>query len=168
MSRVITGIFTDTSSAAAAVDHLVEKGISREEISVLMSDAIHGHHVELETGSKMPEGATTGGVIGGTLGAILAGVAAASTLAIPGVGILAAGPLVAAAVGLGLGAASGGLIGALVGLGIPEHEAQFFADEVKDGKIMLAVHCDSDKVTDVRKVMTDAGAKKVATNSDDK
>lgn len=167
MTRVVTGIFTDTASAATAVDRLVDSGIARDEISVLMSDAIHGKHVELETKSKAPEGAVTGASIGGTLGAIALGLAAAATLAIPGVNVVAAGPLVAAAVGLGLGAASGGLIGALVGMGIPEHEAKFFADEVKDGKIMLAIHSDSDDVSDVRRIMSDAGAKKVATNSDD-
>ena len=55
--------------------------------------------------------------MGGTLG-LLAGIGA---LAIPGVGpIIAAGPIMGALAGLGVGGAVGGLVGALVGMGIPD------------------------------------------------
>jgi hypothetical protein len=59
--------------------------------------------------------------VGGALG-LLAGIGA---LAIPGVGpLIAAGPIMAALAGLGVGGAVGGLVGALVGMGIPEYEAK--------------------------------------------
>ena len=50
-----------------------------------------------ELGSKAAEGAGVGGAIGGTVGAILAAIAAVgTTIAIPGLGLVIAGPLAAA------------------------------------------------------------------------
>ena len=94
--------------------------------------------------TKAPEGsatgATAGGAVGGTLG-LLAGIGA---LAIPGLGpFIAAGPIMGALAGLGVGAAAGGLIGALVGMGIPEYEAKRYEGRVKDGGILVSVHCDN-------------------------
>ena len=55
-------------------------------------------------------------MVGGGLG-WLAGIGA---LAIPGLGpFIAAGPIMAALAGAGVGGAVGGLTGALVGMGIP-------------------------------------------------
>lgn len=83
---------------------------------------------------------TTGGVVGGTLG-LLAGIGA---LAIPGVGpFTAADPIMGALAGLGVGGAVGGLIGALVGMGIPEYEAKRYEGRIKDGGVLLSVHCDT-------------------------
>ena len=46
--------------------------------------------------------------------------AVGSTIAVPGLGLVVAGPIAAALAGAGAGAAAGGLIGAMVGAGIPE------------------------------------------------
>ena len=37
----------------------------------------------------------------------------------------------------------GGLIGALIGMGIPEYEAKRYEGLVKQGRILLSVHCDN-------------------------
>ena len=51
-------------------------------------------------------------------------------LAIPGIGpFIAAGPLVAALAGVGVGGAVGGIAGALIGMGIPEYEAKRYEGE---------------------------------------
>ena len=55
-------------------------------------------------------------MIGGTLG-WLAGIGA---LAIPGLGFIAAGPIIGAVGGIGTGGLIGGIAGALIGMGIPE------------------------------------------------
>lgn len=61
----------------------------------------------------------------------------------PGVGpLIAAGPIVAALAGVGVGGAVGGIAGALIGMGIPEYEAKRYEGRVKDGGILLSVHCD--------------------------
>src|SRR5580704_9154210 len=45
--------------------------------------------------------------------------------------------------GTGVGGAVGGITGALIGMGIPEYEAKRYEGRVKDGGILLSVHCDS-------------------------
>ena len=65
-------------------------------------------------------------------------------LAIPGIGpFIAAGPIMAAMAGAGVGGAVGGIAGALIGMGIPEYEAKRYEGRVKDGGILLSVHTDS-------------------------
>jgi hypothetical protein len=65
-------------------------------------------------------------------------------LAIPGLGpFIAAGPIMAALAGAGVGGTVGGITGALVGMGIPEFEAKRYEGLVKGGGILLSVHSDN-------------------------
>ena len=84
------------------------------------------------------EGAGVGSAIGGTLGAIVGGIAAIGTsVLIPGLGLVIAGPLAAALAGAGAGGLTGGLVGALVGAGLPEDEAQRYEGDIKNGNIVM-------------------------------
>ena len=118
--------------------------------------------------TKAPEGATTGvaagGAIGGTLG-LLAGIGA---LAIPGVGpFIAAGPIMATLAGLGVGGAVGGLIGALVGMGIPEYEAKRYAGRIKEGGVLLSVHCDtSEEIKEAKELLKQTGAQDISSTGE--
>ena len=105
-----------------------------------------------------------GGTIGGTLG-LLAGIGA---LAIPGVGpFIAAGPIMGALAGLGVGGAVGGLVGALVGMGIPEYEAKRYEGRVKNGGVLLSVHCDtSEEITRAKNVLKQTGAEDIASSDE--
>src|ERR1043166_8389593 len=109
MSKRITGLFNNRSSASNAVDRLLNAGISRDDISLLMSDATRGREFSFAAASKAPEGAATGASIGGAIGAIAAGLAAVGTIAIPGLGLVAAGPILAALAGAGAGGVAGGI-----------------------------------------------------------
>jgi len=95
-----------------------------------------------------------------TLG-LLAGIGA---LAIPGLGpFIAAGPIMGALAGLGAGAATGGFIGALVGMGMPEYEAKRYEGRVKDGGILVSVHCDnSEWVSRAKDVLKGSGAEDIS------
>jgi len=140
----VFGIYDTANEAERAVDHLLHAGFSNSDISVLLPDDASIRDFAHEKNTKAPEGATTGvtagGIVGGTLG-LLAGIGA---LAIPGVGpLIAAGPIMAALAGLGVGGAVGGVVGALVGTGIPEYEAKRYEGRVKDGGTLLSVHCDT-------------------------
>ena len=74
------------------------------------------------------------------VGATLVGIAAAgTTLAVPGLGLLIAGPLAGALAGAATGAAAGGLVGMLVGAGIPEERARLYEKDLKEGAIFLGV-----------------------------
>ena len=138
------GIFSSRTRAEQAVDALLAGGFRSDDISVLAPDQKTTHELATEKNTKAPEGTTAGvtagGAIGGTLG-LLAGIGA---LAIPGIGpFIAAGPIMGALAGLGVGAAAGGLIGALVGMGIPEYEAKRYEGRIKEGGVLVSVHCDS-------------------------
>jgi hypothetical protein len=65
--------------------------------------------------------------------------------------------------GLGVGGAVGGLVGALVGMGIPEYEAKRYEGRVKEGGVLLSVHCDtSEEVTRAKDILQRTGATDVA------
>ena len=167
-NRAVFGIFRDRSHVEAGVSALIEAGFPREDISVLWSETQGTKDFAHEKHTKAPEGATAGAgagaVIGGTLG-LLAGIGA---LAIPGLGVfVAAGPIVGALAGIGSGGVAGGIVGAAIGLGIPEFEAKRYAGMVKDGGILLSVHCpDGDWAARAKDVLEDSGARDVATTSE--
>jgi len=158
------GIYKSRSQAESAVDALQRAGFRSDDISVLMPDQQSSEEFAHEKNTKAPEGTTTGvaagGAIGGTLG-LLAGIGA---LAIPGLGpFIAAGPIMGTLAGIGAGGAVGGLVGALVGMGIPEYEAKRYEGRVKDGGILLSVHCDDSDWTDrAKKILEQTGATDVS------
>jgi hypothetical protein len=161
-------IFANRAAAERAVDQLNAAGFSHQDVSVLMSDKEGSKDFATEKNTKAPEGTATGvgvgGVVGGTLG-LLAGIGA---LAIPGVGpLIAAGPIMGALAGLGVGGAVGGLVGALVGMGIPEYEAKRYEGRVKDGGILVSVHCESsDEVSRAKDVLKQAGGEDIASSGE--
>ena len=79
-------------------------------------------------------GGATGLGVGAALGALLA---AASSIAIPGIGLVVAGPLAGAIAGAGAGGAAGTLVGALIGAGIPEERAAAYDRGIREGGIVL-------------------------------
>ncbi|HKG21678.1 MAG TPA: hypothetical protein VKC34_07245 [Blastocatellia bacterium] len=158
MATLVTGLFNSRPNADRAVEDLVHYGFMRDDISLLMSDATRGREFGMQMATKAPEGAATGATIGGVLGAIAAGLVALGILAVPGLGLVAAGPIVATLAGLGAGAAAGGLTGALIGLGVPEHEAKFYNEEIERGGILVGVYAHDDRTGQARKILDAAGA----------
>lgn len=148
---LVTGLFPDRASAEAAYNAAHTRGYSTDDVNLVMSDDTRTLHfgdtsVETELGTKAAEGAGIGGAIGGTLGAIAAAIAAVgTTLALPGLGLVVAGPIAAAIAGAGAGAAGGGLIGALIGWNMPEERVKEYEEGVKRGGILMGVHARSDE-----------------------
>jgi hypothetical protein len=167
-NTAVFGIYKTVGHAERAVETLSTAGFANNDISVLLTDAQTTHDFAHEKNTKAPEGtaagAATGGIIGGTLG-LLVGLGA---LAIPGVGpLLAAGPIVAALAGVGAGGAAGGMIGALVGMGIPEYEAKRYEGHVKNGGVLLSVHCDtSHQITRAQELLRGTGAEDVSSTNE--
>src|SRR5712691_875045 len=96
-SKLVTGLFTNRVAAESAVDAIIKRGYTRDDISVLMSDSTRTKEFALQTRSHAADGAGIGGAIGGTVGAVLAAIAAIGTsIAIPGVGLFVAGAVAAA------------------------------------------------------------------------
>ena len=149
--KLVTGLFPDRASAEAAYDTAHSRGYSRDDVNLVMSDDTRTRHfsdtsgVETELGNKAAEGAGIGGAIGGSIGAIVAAIAAVGTsLALPGIGLVIAGPLAAAAAGAGAGAAGGGLLGALIGWNMPEERVKHYEEGVKNGGILMGVRAKND------------------------
>lgn len=149
---VVTGLFSDRDSAERAFNSATSRGYTNDDLNVVMSDETRKRHfgegsgVETELGNKAAEGAGVGGAIGGGLGAIAAAIAAVGTsIAVPGLGLVIAGPLAAALAGAGAGAAAGGLLGALVGWNMPEERVKAYEAGIKDGGILMGVRPRSDE-----------------------
>ncbi len=167
-NKAVFGIYSSTDQAEHGVNALIEDGFRSQDVSVLMPDLRStrefAHHKDTKAPEGATAGATAGGVVGGTLG-VLVGLGA---LAIPGLGpLLAAGPIVAGLAGLGAGGAVGGLIGALAGMGIPEYEARRYEGHVKDGGILLSVHCETPgDILRAKEILTDTGAVDIASSTE--
>ena len=149
--RMLTGLFRDRESAESAYNSLSERGYSKDDVNLLMSDETRNSWFgegsgDSELGNKALEGAGAGSAIGGTVGAALAAIAAIGTnVVLPGLGLVVAGPLAAALVGAGAGGLTGGLIGALVGSGIPEDRAREYEEGIRKGGVVMGVTPRSDE-----------------------
>ncbi len=150
--RMMTGLFRDRESAEGAYRSLSSRGYGKEDVNLLMSDDTRKKHFsdsDTELGTKAWEDAGKGAAIGGGVGATLAAIAAiGTTLALPGLGLLIAGPIAAAFAGGGAGALTGGLIGALVGHGIPEDRAKEYDKGIREGGIVMGVNPRNDEDAD--------------------
>lgn len=143
---MVTGLFRDRDSAERAYQTVSDRGYTRDDVNLIMSDETRKRHFSgdqagtTELGSKAAEGAGVGGAIGGTLGAIAAAIAAVGTsIVIPGAGLVIAGPLAAALAGAGAGGITGGVIGALIGAGIPEERVKHYESGINEGGILMGV-----------------------------
>ncbi len=164
----VFGIYPTRANAEEAVDALRTAGFRAEDISALFPDNQGSKDFAHEKNTKAPEGATTGGTTGAITGGVLGWLAGIGALAIPGLGpLIAAGPIMAALAGAGIGGVTGGLIGALVGMGIPEYEAKRYEGRVKNGGILLSVHCDSsDWISRAKDILHRTGAEDVASTGE--
>ena len=155
--KLITGLFKNRVAAEAAVDAIMKRGYTRDDISILMSDATRSKEFALQARTHAADGAGVGGALGGVVGAVLAAiVAVGSTIVLPGLNLVIAGPIAAALAGAGAGAATGGVIGALIGAGIPEYRAKVYEAGLLGGGILLGVEARSDGEVDKLEEMLEA------------
>lgn len=152
--RYVTGLYSTPESANRAYEGLTTKhGYRPDDISVMMSDDTRTRHfgdvkpgTELSGGTKAAEGLGKGAAIGGGIGAALAALFAVGTsVAIPGLGLVVAGPIAAALAGAGAGGATGGIIGALIGAGIPEDRAREYERGINEGGILIGTRYRDDE-----------------------
>lgn len=167
-NTAVYGIYPNRAAAEDAVDRLLAAGFRNEDISVLLQDNAGTKDFAHEKETKAPEGTTTGVITGGAIGGTLGLLAGIGALAIPGLGpFIAAGPIMGTLAGLGSGGALGGIIGALIGMGIPEYEAKRYEGRVKEGGILLSVHCDnSDWVGKAKDLLKQTGADDVSSTGE--
>jgi hypothetical protein len=162
------GIYRNRVELERGVEELKKANFRNADISVLFPDNEGSKEFAHEKHTKAPEGATAGASAGGLFGGALGWLVGIGLIAIPGVGpFIAAGPIVALLAGVGIGGAVGGLTGALVGAGIPEYEAKRYEGRIKDGGILVSVHCDSSEWTKrATEILEHTGAQDVASTGE--
>lgn len=149
----ISGVFSSYDHFSDLIEALNMRGYREDDLSVLMSENTHQQYFAPHENNKAPEGVAVGSISGGILGALIGGLTMVGNLMLPGAGLLVAGPLVGALSAGAVGAAAGGFIGALVGAGIPEHEAKFFEDALKEeGRILVVAHVPHEQVREIKAV----------------
>jgi hypothetical protein len=155
--RTVTGLYDSYDDARAAVKALEDSGVPSDDISIVTNKANGKTDVEGQ-GSYAAEGAGTGagvGAVAGGAGGLLTGL---GLLAIPGVGpVVAAGWLAATAAGAAAGAVAGGAVGGIVGAmvneGVPEEEANFYAEGIRRGGSVVTAKVDDGRVAEAKAIL---------------
>jgi hypothetical protein len=167
-NTAVFGIFRSQEAIEEAVGVLQNAGFRNTDISVLLPENEGTKDLAHEKHTKAPEGATAGGVTGGAIGGILGTLIGLGVIAIPGLGpLLAAGPIISALTGVGSGGVVGGILGGLAGAGMPEYEAKRYEGRLKNGGLLLSVHCDDEHwVSRAKKLLVETGAEDVAASTE--
>lgn len=145
----ITSLFKGIDEADRGYRALLDLGYSENEISILMSEETRrtGYPVSVSPDPvvRASESAGIGGAVGGAVGALVGAVIAVGTVvALPGVGLVIAGPIAAGLVGAGAGTLAGGVIGALFGSAIPQEAVAKLDEGLRGGGVLVSVRPRSD------------------------
>jgi hypothetical protein len=163
MERSVIGLFADLSTIEKVIAEINAIGIDSGDMSLVANNEKEGlgHHIHLPEALPIndlvppKEGAIFGAAMGGLAGILLS----LGTIPIGGIGgLVVAGPLLAGLTGALAGAATGGLVAGLMKTGVPEPEAQFYAEGVKQGGLLLIVHTDDNLAQQVDNLMLKYGA----------
>jgi len=166
---LVVGIFRDRAAAQRCYDMLLGRGFHDTDVNVMMSEQTRHLYGSLGPdtpaigksgeGTKAAEGVGIGGAVGTAIGGSIAAIIAIGTsLVLPGLNLIVAGPLVAALAGGGAGAVAGGLLGGLVGLGIPEENADAYHLALREGGTLIGVDVtEREQVGPVKQLMIDCG-----------
>jgi hypothetical protein len=156
MTQTVTALYDSYEAAISAVHALEVSGFASSDISLVSNNADNRYNADRpsHTSADAGRGAGIGAAVGG-VGGLLTGL---GMLAIPGVGpVVAAGWLVATAVGAAggavVGGAAGGLVGSLTGAGVPEHEANFYAEGVRRGGTLVTARVDDSRASIAREIL---------------
>ncbi len=167
-NTAVFGIYPSRQEVEDAVDHLRSHGFRSTDISLIFTENQGTKDLGHEKSSKAPEGVATGAVAGGVAGGVLGWLTSIGVLTIPQLGpFVAAGPIVAALAGAGAVGALGGIIGALVGWGVPEYEAIRYEGRIREGGMLVSVHCDNNEwVKRAKEALKHTGAQDIASSSE--
>ncbi|HKQ25101.1 MAG TPA: hypothetical protein VJT81_11730 [Burkholderiales bacterium] len=155
-SKMVTGLFANSESIERAYEIVSARDYGTADINVVMSDDTRRRYfsddrqVNTELGRKVEEGGEMGGPLGGKIGTIIPAVIAVGIVALPGVGLVLAGPVAVALAAAGAAGLSFGLMAALHDWGIPEERVDEYQKGIHDGGILMGVRTRS--VEDARQI----------------
>lgn len=114
-----------------------------------------------KTGGAFNLARGTGTLAGAGLGTLAGFALGAGALTIPGIGpLLAVGPIASALIG----ASAGGIAGALNDFGFSGERSHYYEEKVKEGKIIVVMETDEEKVEKAAEILRAEGAREVETN----
>lgn len=162
MATLITGLFRKRIAAEAAVEVILKRGIRRENIGVLLSDATKNKELAIEPRTRAGAGAGIGSAIGAAIGALLAAsVTTGANLVVPGLNLIVAAPVAAALAGAGAGSILGNLAGALIGAGMTEFKARVYST-VAQGGVLLGIETENkNEAAQLERLLKDLGAEHI-------
>ena len=163
MAILITGLFRKRIAAEAAVEVVLKRGIRREDIGVLLSDATANKELAIEPSTRAAAGAGIGSAIGAAVGALLAASATTldSGLTLPNINLAVAAPIVAALAGAGAGGILGNLLGALIGAGMTDFKAKVYSTSAQGG-VLLGIETDNkNEAAQLERLLKDVGAEHI-------
>ena len=131
--QTVVGVVGSVEQAESAIVALQSSGFARNDVSALFPDK----RATADTAGDTVSGIES--VLGTTMG-LLAGITA---LVSPVGPFVAAGPLVAALKDSSDATPEGSIAGVLEALGLPESKAEVYENEVREGRILLAVKVES-------------------------
>ncbi|HBQ65109.1 MAG TPA: hypothetical protein DD727_09390 [Clostridiales bacterium] len=168
MSKTIAAVFSQREDAEKASLALKEEGFELRHLSIVakqpekpaaeQKDREDDEDDEGDEGEPIRDNISDGIVTGGILGGLAGLLIGAGSLAIPGLGIIAAAGPVA---GLLSGVVTGGVVGGLVDLGIPEDSSKKYEKEIREGRILMSLSTSYEKVEEAVKIIKENGAIKV-------
>jgi uncharacterized membrane protein len=145
MGKTVVGLMDSFDEARELIADLRDNDFPGEVIGLIAREPEDAARLAAreELSDNQMAGVTKGVGAGAAVGGVAGLVMGLAAFTVPGVGaVLAAGPIAAALAGLGLGAVTGGVYGAIRNLGVPEEEAQYYAEGVQRGGILVAVATD--------------------------
>jgi hypothetical protein len=152
---LVLALFGSPAAAAAAARALHERGVARDDISVLSrshdEEGALAEQMDASPGVDI-EDSRAAARLGELSGQVLAAIA----VVLPGIGpIVAAGPL-SAGLGEAAGHVAGGLASALKNAGVPSERVDQIVRDIESGAVLLAVHASPVALDTVREALTSA------------
>ena len=142
---MVTGLFRDSESVERAYKVVSQRDYGTSDINVVMSDETRRRYfsddreIKTELGRKVAEGGELGGPTGGRIATIIPALIAVGVVALPGLGLVLAGPLAVSLAAAGAAGVAVGLLAALSDWGIPEERAKQYETGIRDGGILVGV-----------------------------
>jgi cation transport regulator ChaB len=168
--RTISAVFAEESQIDGVVRRLIDRGISKEDISVM------GRNFQSETKitgfiSKRDVilgGLRSGAIFGSLFGSFLSLLTGVGVLLIPFVGpVVAAGPIGAILLGATSGAIAGsagaGLVSVFMALGMPEEQAALYQTRLQAGEFVMMLEVAADRAGEYQLLLESAGGKDIHT-----
>lgn len=149
MEHTITALYDDFDTAYRVVDALITAGFDRDQISVIANDVDRVYTERYDVNERYDDTDDVSGGEGAALGAVSGAIIGLGAMLIPGVGpVLAAGPLLSAIIGGGVGAVAGavtgGITASLIDFGVDEDTAHRYAEGVRRGGALVVIHTAND------------------------